>query len=124
VHAVAPTHDVVWLTGRPEWLRNVTERWLAAHGLPVGVLLMRGNADRRPARVLKASVLRAISGGRPVGGADLGGPRRIALVIDDDAAVVQRLRAEGWNVEQADWVGLTRSSAARLAVAQEDEGRT
>lgn len=122
--ALAEDHDIVWLTGRPEWLRDVTARWLAEQGLPTEVLLMRGNSDRRPARVLKASVLHALAAGRAIPGADASGQRRIAIVIDDDSAVVARLRTDGWPVEQADWVGLTSTGAARLATAQEAEGRT
>jgi hypothetical protein len=122
--ALADDHDVVWLTGRPEWLRQVTRRWLAANGLPAGVLLMRPNADRRPARVLKATVLRSISSGRPFAGAHLGGPRQVAVIIDDDEAVVQRLKADGWPVQRADWLDAGVTGSARLAVAQEDEGRT
>src|SRR5438046_4436126 len=31
----ATGHRLVWLTGRPEHLRPVTEHWLTRHGLPV-----------------------------------------------------------------------------------------
>jgi hypothetical protein len=117
-------HEIVWLTGRPEWLRDITEDWLADQGLPAGTLLMRPNADRRPARSLKAGIVRALSDGRPVPGHAAGPPRSIAIVVDDDSLVVERLRADGWPVEQADWVGLTVEGASRLAEAQEEEGRT
>src|ERR1700712_5122014 len=36
---IAAGHEIVWLTGRPEWLRGITERWLDEQGLPVGMLL-------------------------------------------------------------------------------------
>jgi hypothetical protein len=125
VHALtASGHDIVWLTGRPEWLRRVTENWLAEQGLPAGVLLMRPNSDRRPARALKAGVVRAVATGTSVLGRRPAPPRDIAMVLDDDDLVVGRLRRDGWPVEQADWVGLTRDGADRLAAAQENEGRT
>jgi hypothetical protein len=117
-------HEIVWLTGRPEWLRDITEDWLADQGLPAGTLLMRPNADRRPARSLKAGIVRALSDGRPVPGHAAGPPRAIAIIVDDDSLVVERLRADGWPVEQADWVGLSVEGASRLAEAQEEEGRT
>lgn len=121
---VAAGHEVVWLTGRPEWLRDVTEDWLAAQGLPVGTLLMRPNGDRRPARVLKAGVLRALAAGRPLPRLPAGFPRTVALVLDDDLLVVERLRADGWPVEQADWAEDPRGGIRRLHRAQEREGRT
>jgi hypothetical protein len=125
VHAlVAEGHEIVWLTGRPEWLRATTEAWLAEHGLPVGVLLMRPNGDRRPARRLKSAAVRALAEGRPVFQHVPAGPREIVLVLDDDTSVVSTLRAEGWPVEQADWVGLSVEGFQRLYRAQEAEGRT
>jgi hypothetical protein len=36
VRELAVEHDIVWLTGRPERTRRLTERWLAEHGLPAG----------------------------------------------------------------------------------------
>jgi thiamine monophosphate synthase len=70
---------------------------------------MRRGGDRRPARQTKASELDRLS-------------RRavIALVLDDDPAVCEALRAAGYQVEQADW--MTRPAA--LDDAQEREGRT
>lgn len=117
-------HEIMWLTGRPEWLRRITRRWLLAQGLPVDVLLMRPNGDRRPARSLKSSFLRAVAEGRPVPGLHDRTPREIALVVDDDDAVVARLRADGFPVEQADWLDLSDEGAERLASAQQVEGRT
>lgn len=121
---VAAGHEVVWLTGRPEWLRGITEQWLDEQELPVGMLLMRPNYDRRPARTLKASVVRALAAGRELPGYRAGVPRDIALVIDDDRLVVERLRADGWPVEQADWLGPAEPGVRRLHDAQEREGRT
>jgi hypothetical protein len=109
VHRYAPDHRLVWLTGRPEWLRPVTERWFAAHGLPAGRLLMRPDDDRRPARDFKLGQLRRLARDGV-----------IAVIVDDDPAVVKRLRAEGLPVRLADWVPYERS----LRQAQERDGRT
>src|SRR5689334_18895904 len=46
-------HVLVWLTGRPEHLREVTSAWLSAAGLPAELLFMRPANDRRPARDYK-----------------------------------------------------------------------
>jgi hypothetical protein len=102
-------HRLVWLTGRPEYLRPVTERWLARHDLPVDELLMRPSSDRRPARDYKASQL-----------IRLARDGEVAVVVDDDPAVVSTLMAAGWPVLLADWVPY----AEALREAQEREGRT
>jgi hypothetical protein len=106
---LAVDHDIVWLTGRPEWLREVTVAWLALHGLASGRLIMRRGRDRRPARLVKRGELRRLAAGRTV-----------AVVIDDDPAVVAALLADGWPVERADWLPY----APALGSAQEETGRT
>lgn len=109
LRAAQAEHDVVYLTGRPERNRRLTERWLAAHGLPTAPLHMRADDDLRPARYVKREVLRELSR-----------TRRIASIIDDDPAVVRMLEADGWPVELATW--LPHSST--LQDAQENQGRT
>jgi hypothetical protein len=103
-------HDIVWLTGRPEWLREVTRSWLAVHRLPNQHLIMRPNGDFRPARILKVEVLRRLDAGAG----------HIAEFVDDDPDVVASARAAGFPVTQADWVPHTRT----LRNAQERDGRT
>jgi hypothetical protein len=105
----AEDHRLVWLTGRPEHLRGVTEHWLRAHDLPVETLLMRPGDDRRPALTFKAEQVRR-----------LGRSGRIAVVVDDDPAVVARLSGDGWPVRLADWVPYEDP----LREAQEREGKT
>lgn len=102
-------HDVIYLTGRPERTRRLTEQWLARHDLPTGPLLMRADDDHRPARYLKRSELRRLSRTRDV-----------VSVLDDDPSVVAVLAADGWPVELATW--LPHSSTLRSA--QQDKGRT
>jgi hypothetical protein len=106
---VAPDHEVVYLTGRPERTRAATEAWLRAHRLPHGRLIMRSERDRRPARVTKPGLLRRLADGR-----------RIAVVVDDDPEVCAALRRDGWPVLVADW--MTRPET--LTAAQERHGRT
>jgi phosphoglycolate phosphatase-like HAD superfamily hydrolase len=109
VRALRADHEVVFLTGRPESLRRVTEAWLDEHGLGGSWVLMRRPRDFRPARVAKAEELRRLARGRTV-----------AVVIDDDPEVCDALRSAGWPVEQATWVPHSRT----LRAAQEREGRT
>src|SRR5512142_859952 len=77
----ARTHRLVWLTGRPESLRDVTHRWLTMHRLPIHVLLMRPAYDRRPARSFKNDQLVRLAVEGPV-----------EVVYDDDPEVVALLR--------------------------------
>ena len=101
--------DVVYLTGRPERNRRLTEGWLAECGLPTGPLFMRPDEDLRPARYVKREVLRLLAR-----------EREIAMILDDDPAVVRTLADDGWPVELATW--LPHSST--LQDAQEKHGRT
>ncbi|HZE49687.1 MAG TPA: hypothetical protein VE074_08995 [Jatrophihabitantaceae bacterium] len=105
---LAQQHDLVWLTGRPGWLRTVTTHWLAEHGLPVGELFMRGSGDRRPARLYKLGVLRRLAN------------REIAAFIDDDAEVIDAAKQAGYPAALADWVPRTPV----LSEAQDRLGRT
>ena len=53
VRALAEVYDVVYLSGRPERLRRVTQDWFARHDLPEGELLLRPFDD--DPRVLDAA---------------------------------------------------------------------
>ena len=109
VEQLAPDHDLVYLTGRPERTRVATEAWLSRHQLPRGELIMRRNGDRRPAKVAKPSLLRKLADGR-----------QVAVVVDDDPAVCDALTGQGWPVLVADW--MTRPES--LQTAQEQLGGT
>jgi hypothetical protein len=109
VAEVIDTHEVAWLTGRPERIRAVTTDWLQAQGLPADRLYMRPDGDDRPASVLKAHWLAELARFLPV-----------ALVVEDDEAVVAELLAAGWPVRQASWA----APSAPLHTAQERWGRT
>jgi hypothetical protein len=98
---LAARHDIVWLSGRPEWLRGLTTEGLTEHQLPHTEIYLRGDADRRPARVFKLGVLRSLT------------PRTVAAFVDDDHEVVQSAAAAGYPAVLADWV--PRSSSLRDA---------
>jgi phosphoglycolate phosphatase-like HAD superfamily hydrolase len=105
---LAEVHEIVWLTGRPEWLRAITEDWLAGHALPIEELHMRPDGDYRPARIFKLGVLRRLQ------------PRGIAAFVDDDPEVIAAATAAGYPAALADWV----PRDADLRDAQERLGRT
>jgi len=117
---------VVYLTGRPERCREATRTWLADQGLPDGELFMRDDTDRRPARIMKVATLRRLS--RRL---------RVDAFVDDDAAVVEAVRAAGFPVLHALWMEPSTSGADSapegprppsaqdlLFEIQETEGRT
>ena len=113
---LAADHPLAYLTGRPEGLRHVTQRWLHRHGLPPGPLWMRPPRDYRPARVMKLDALTR-----------LGASHTVAVVVDDDEDVVAALRDAGYAVLQATWAPFARASTGggrALRAAQEDDGRT
>lgn len=105
----AEAHEVVYLTGRPERCRRDTVRWLEEQGLPPGRLLMRGERDRRPARVAKPELLRRLARSGAV-----------AVVVDDDRQVCDAYQRDGFEVLHAAWM----TAPAVLERAQEQEGRT
>jgi hypothetical protein len=105
---LADKHEIVWLTGRPEWLRETTAEWLAGHGLPGSELYLRPHGDYRPAPLYKVGVLRELE------------PRGIAAVIDDDDEVIRAALAAGFPAVLADWVPRN----ATLRRAQDRDGRT
>jgi hypothetical protein len=105
---LAQRHELIWLTGRPSWLRNITESWLRSHALPSREVHMRGDRDRRPARVFKVAELMRLA------------PRTIATFVDDDVEVVQAATDAGFPAHLADWMPQTRA----LRDAQERLGRS
>jgi hypothetical protein len=111
---LALDHDVVYVSGRPERLREVTEAWLAHHALPDGALHLRPHGDRRPGSVLKRSVVRRLAV-----------EARVAVAVDDDVRVVRALAGIGVEVLHADWGDAADPEAsADLGRAQGAEGLT
>jgi thiamine monophosphate synthase len=79
---------IVLLSGRPESTRADTEEWLARQGISYREVILRPERDRRKAADFKAEAIGAI-----------GEPAAVAVVIDDDPAVVERLAGLGYHVE-------------------------
>jgi hypothetical protein len=78
-------HEIVLLSGRPESTRQETTDWLGRHGVWFDRLVLRADGDHRPAPVMKADL---------VGG--IAPPDQVAMVVDDDGGVVERLAALGY----------------------------
>ena len=115
----AATHEIVYLTGRPDRLRAATQSWLDEHQFPAGRLVMRPAGDRRPSAVVKLHELRRL--------------RRestVEMLVDDDPSVVDAARAAGFTVQYADWMPRPNDDEQSLfgrdllRDAQQREGRT
>ncbi len=113
VTTLAVDHEVVFLTGRPDDLEDVTRRWLDANGLGGHRLVLRPRRDHRPAAQLKVAMLR-----------DLAAGRKVAIVVDDDQAVIDAMRDAGHPTFHATWERRDPDEAESLQEAQEEEGRT
>jgi len=109
VRALAEVYDLVYLSGRPERLRGVTERWFAHHDLPEGPLLLRPSDDYRPSSVYKVEVLETLAE-----------TRTVVVLVDDDPRVLDAARRAGFDVLPATWMG----EHSALREAQERDGRT
>ena len=86
--ALAVDNDVVLLSGRPERTRADTVAWLERQGIAVSRLVLRPDADHRPAAALKAELVRGI-----------GTPDQVTVVVDDDESILDRLAAMGYSTE-------------------------
>lgn len=109
VRRLAEVYDLVYLSGRPEWLREVTETWFRRHDLPPGPLLLRPREDFRPSSLFKVQALR-----------HLATTRTVVVIVDDDPRVLDEARAAGFDVLPATWMG----EHTALREAQERDGRT
>lgn len=101
---------IVYVTGRPESLRDRTTTWLAEQGLPNDVLHMRSRGDFRPAPQVKLQIYRTIAR-----------DHQLEVIVDDDARVVEVLSQAGLPVRLADWFDPDGPS---LSEAQDEDGRT
>ena len=114
----AATHEIVYLTGRPERLRAATQAWLDQQLLPTGRLVMRSDGDRRPGAVVKLHELRRLRRDSTV-----------ELLVDDDPSVIDAARSAGFTVQLADWMPRPADPEPLfgrdlLHDAQQHEGRT
>lgn len=102
---LARKHDLVWLTGRPEKLRDLTRQWLADHELPYGRLLMHpGSYSTLPTRQFKLGTLLDLTRSHP-----------IHTIVDDDPAVIDLLCSADLPVHLATWCPYQRAASCQDA---------
>lgn len=109
VRRLAAVYEVVYLSGRPERLRAVTEDWFRRHDLPPGRLVLRPPEDFRPSSVWKIERLE-----------ELARTRTVTVLVDDDQRVLDAARRAGFDVLPATWMG----EHPALREAQDRDGRT
>ena len=81
---------LIYVTGRMEKGRNVTQSWLDKYRLPKGALLMRKDGDHREDYVVKSEILDSLEGAS----VNLGG------AFEDRQQVTDMYRARGLRVFQ------------------------
>jgi uncharacterized HAD superfamily protein len=113
VERLAQDHDIIFLTGRPEHLRDDTVAWLRRHGLDHYRLLMRPEGNRGPSARFKVREATRLAR-----------DHKIDIVIDDDASVIAAMKDAGFATLHADWETRDAQEQASLYEAQEVEGRT
>jgi predicted kinase len=84
---------IIYLSGRDEKYRAVTEQWLHAKCLPRGPLFMRPEGDRRDDAVVKNELFEK----------HVGPHYNVIGVFDDRRRVVEMWRAKGLFCAQVDW---------------------
>jgi hypothetical protein len=55
--STAEPYDVIIVTGRSDGARELTNRWLTAHGVAIDRLIMRPEGDRTPNAIFKVAAL-------------------------------------------------------------------
>lgn len=82
--------EIIYLTGRPESVRDKTTIWLMTYGLPNGRLIMRRNGDHRADTIAKRELLEEL----------ISEGKHIAGVFEDRPSVVRVWREMGLTVFQ------------------------
>ena len=105
--------QVAYVSGRPDHCREDTREWLTRHGFPGASLHLRPITDRRPARLVKPELLRALER-----------DHLIVAVYDDDADVIATLNDLGYPTTHVTWMHASDVDHGALFDAQETQGRT
>ena len=84
-HGLPTDTAAVLVSGRPDWLADLTVDWLTRHGMRWDLLLVRRRGDRTGAARFKRAVLGSI---RDAGFS-------VAMAVDDDERVTTMYVAEG-----------------------------
>lgn len=90
VRRLAPDHEILIVTGRPDTYRRRTESWLRKHQVPFHQIYMRRSGDHRPDTVVKKEILDSLGSRKEF----------VELVIDDRPSVCDMWRDCGLNVHQ------------------------
>jgi hypothetical protein len=86
--------QIAYNTGRTEPYRTLTRVWMHQHGLPQGLILMRGVGDRRPSTIAKREQLQQLESDFMIKG------DQIAFIMEDQDKLVAMWRELGYTCLQ------------------------
>ena len=90
---VAMGIEVLLVSGRDEWKREDTEKWLEKHKIPYAALLMRGENDNRNDNLVKQDIYDT----------EIKGKYNVLFVLDDRDRVVKMWRENGLTCLQVNY---------------------
>lgn len=94
VNYLAEKYYILVVTGRMEYCRNMTTKWLLKHNVIVDEIIMRPNDDYSKAKDLKIKLLEEYFGSKE------NVISNVEVVLEDTDNVVGELRSYGLNVWQ------------------------
>jgi phosphoglycolate phosphatase-like HAD superfamily hydrolase len=89
--------EIVGCTARPEKWRKITMEWMLKHDVPMDMILMRGDEDKRSSAELKLEQVKKAKANRDIG--------QVLAVLDDRDDVIAIFRAEGFTCLQVFAIG-------------------
>jgi hypothetical protein len=97
--------EVVAVTARPEWNRQMTMRWMIQYDIPIDVILMRGDDDHRPSTEVKKGLVTEAFPDLSV----------IEFVLEDRDDMVAMYKQMGLNVLQVNYGGRNGGEGPQVA---------
>jgi 5'(3')-deoxyribonucleotidase len=103
--AFAKGKEIVAVTARPEWNRQMTMRWMIQYDIPIDVILMRANDDHRPSTEVKRELVTEAFPDLSV----------IEFVLEDRDDMVAMYKQMGLNVLQVNYGGRNGGEGPQVA---------
>jgi hypothetical protein len=110
--AFAKGREVVAVTGRPEYNRQMTMRWMIQYDVPIDVILMRATDDHRPSVEVKIGLVTEAYPDLSV----------IEFVLEDRDDCVAAYKQMGLNVLQVNYGGKNGGDSFQVNYADTQQG--
>ena len=85
--------SIIYLSGREDWSRSLTEQWLSDNDCPKGKLFMRPSGDHRKDSIVKAELFEV----------NISGKYTVEVVLEDRDQMVELWRGMGLTCWQVNW---------------------